>query len=206
MLERVAADASFEGQELGFDTEGYRARRRATVESDAIADVVWARVSEHVAPIAKWFGTRAEAPRLDPPVTEWVASSSNPRSRFYRYGLGGTFFLHQDEPWKPRSGVRSFLTALVYLRTEKPCVGGETVIDGEVVSVEPGRIVVFPHALPLEGRAVEGGEKLVIRSDVIGVALRTRHLPSFEPRAFRSSKLWRTKWSAESDRLRQSRC
>jgi len=60
---------------------------------------------------------------------------------------------------------------LVYLPTDEPCVGGETVIDGEVVSAEPGRVVVFPHDLLHEGRPVESGQKLVLRNDIIGVGV-----------------------------------
>jgi len=45
------------------------------------------------------------------------------------------------------------------------------VIDGEVVSAEPGRVVVFPHDLLHEGRPVESGQKLVLRNDIIGVGV-----------------------------------
>ncbi len=81
--------------------------------------------------------------------------------------MGGSFSSHEDEPWAPDESRRSLLTVLVYLPTEEACIGGETVIDGEVVPVEPGRIVVFDHGLLHEGKPVERGRKLVLRNDVV---------------------------------------
>lgn len=49
-------------------------------------------------------------------------------------------------------------------------MGGETVIDGEVVPVVDGRIVLFEHSLLHEGRPVERGAKIVLRNDIVAKA------------------------------------
>lgn len=117
-------------------------------------------------PLADWFVVD-EAPRVDPAVERWRPTGCNPRSRIYRYGLGQRFAPHVDEPFRPVDGQRTFLTVLVYLPTDRPCSGGETVVADLVVPAVPGRCVVFDHRLLHEGRPVEAGEKLVIRSDVV---------------------------------------
>ncbi|MGH1489853.1 MAG: 2OG-Fe(II) oxygenase [Acidimicrobiales bacterium] len=95
-----------------------------------------------------------------------MAVRCNPRSRFYRYGLGGDFAPHQDEPWRPNESIISLLTVLVYLPAGG-CQGGETVIDGEVVQVRDWRVAMFDHRLRHEGKPVEVGEKLVLRNDIV---------------------------------------
>lgn len=167
LLTSLAQSAVYEEQELGRGVSPYRARERAVLESDAIGDVLWRHLAPHVNPLPKWFEDRPGAPRVDPPIDRWVAASCNPRSRFYRYGLGGDFSEHEDEPWKPNPQRRSFLTVLVYLPTDAECVGGETRIEGHMVHAVPGRIVAFPHDLRHEGRPVEKGSKLVLRNDVV---------------------------------------
>lgn len=168
----IANNVVYEEQELGRGLAPHRARQRATTESAEINDLLWLVVRPHVNPIGKWFADGPGAPRTEPGLSQWIGSSCNPRSRFYRYSLGGNFSEHEDEPWKPNATTRSFLTVLVYLPINEPCIGGETVIDGEVVAVKPGRVVVFPHGLLHEGRPVERGEKLVLRNDIVGTVMR----------------------------------
>lgn len=107
--------------------------------------------------------------RFVDPIDRWVAVGCNPRTRVYRYGLGERFAPHVDEPWRPAGPPErcTLLTVIVALPTDDPCVGGETVVDGTVVPVRTGRMLVFPHDRRHEGRPVEGGTKLVIRSDVV---------------------------------------
>jgi hypothetical protein len=84
----------------------------------------------------------------------------------YRYSIGGDFAPHQDEPWRPDPSTRSMLTILVYLPAGG-CLGGETVVDSEVVHVRDWRVAIFDHRLLHEGKPVESGHKLVLRNDVI---------------------------------------
>ncbi len=170
-LSDVVASLSFDPQAFGRGMAPGRSRERAQVDSVEVANILWWHLAEHVSPLTRWFEGRAHGIRLDPELECWVPSECNTRSRFYRYQLGADFREHEDEAWRPTENVRSFLTVLVYLPTAQPCVGGETVIDGEVVSVEPGRVVVFPHDLLHEGRPVESGQKLVLRNDVIGIGV-----------------------------------
>jgi predicted 2-oxoglutarate/Fe(II)-dependent dioxygenase YbiX len=83
---------------------------------------------------------------------------------------GDRFAPHVDEAFRPAAMKRTFLTLLLYLPTGEPCLGGETVVDGEVVSVTPGRTVLFDHRLVHEGRPVEDGVKIVLRNDIVGCA------------------------------------
>jgi hypothetical protein len=162
-ISTVATSAEFESQDL--IRGAFTARQRAAVESPQIADLIWDAIAPHLGRPAEWFGGPG-MPRLDPPIDEWSFLGCNPRSRFYSYSMGGTFSEHEDEPWRPDSSRRSLLTLLAYLPTGG-CVGGETVIDGETIAVEPGRIVLFDHGLLHEGKPVERGTKLVLRNDVV---------------------------------------
>lgn len=171
ILSSIASTSLFEEQELGRGLTPARSRQRAQAESQEVANILWWHLAEHVSPLARWFDGRHHGIRLHPEIDRWVPSECNSRSRLYRYRIGADFREHEDEAWRPKRNVRSFLTVLVYLPTDEPCVGGETVIDGEVVAVKPGRIVVFPHDLLHEGRPVESGKKLVLRNDIIGVGV-----------------------------------
>ena len=126
-------------------------------------------VNRQLPPLGTWF-RKGHAPRVDPPIDGWTLDRCNDRIRYYRYGLGDRFAPHFDETFRPRHGERTFLTVLVYLPTDEPCVGGETVIEGAVVHAVPGRLVVFDHRLIHEGRPIERGQKMVLRTDVIASA------------------------------------
>jgi len=118
--------------------------------------------------VPAWFS--GQPPRLDPAIERWAFTGCNERIRYYRYGIGDRFAPHYDEPFRPRVGQRTLLTVLVYLPANDGCAGGETVINGAVVPVKAGRIAVFDHRLVHEGRPVERGRKLVLRTDVIASA------------------------------------
>lgn len=161
-LTDAVESAEFETQALG--PGGLRSRHRAVIEQESIALLLWERLRAHIPAPTRWSSDTLA--HLDPPAGQWTAVGCNPRTRIYRYGLGGSFSPHQDEPWRPRPSTRSMLTVLVYL-SEDDCVGGETVVDGEVVSVRNGRVAVFNHDLLHEGKPVERGSKTVLRSDVV---------------------------------------
>ena len=165
-LGRTAATADFDTQDLS--RGALTARRRAVIESGELAQLLWRVIAPHLGAPSEWLAVPGTQ-RLSPPIETWEFDGCNPRSRFYSYGIGGSFSEHEDEPWRPEEFRRSLLTLLAYLPTDG-CVGGETVIDGEVVTVEPGRIVVFEDGLLHEGKSVERGSKLVLRNDVIAVS------------------------------------
>ena len=173
---RALCDASesgyFDIQELGRGLGYHRARFRAQVESNVVAEILWRHLSEFTDPLSKWLGTEGPFPG-GTTGDDWNGHSCNPRSRFYQYEIGGNFSEHEDEPWVRSQYVRSFLTVLVYLPTEERCIGGETVVDGDAITVVPGRIALFPHSAPHEGRPVERGQKLVLRNDVLFEAMST---------------------------------
>jgi hypothetical protein len=167
-LVTAALGSGLQTQQVGVARIDGLPERRQRGETDAvvIASLLASRIGPHVPDLPSWF-VAGEEPRVAPAVAEWTLAGFNPWSRVYRYGLGERFALHVDEPWRPRSDRRSFLTVLVYLPTAEPCIGGETVIADVVVAPEVGRCVLFDHRLMHEGKPGEGGEKLVIRSDAV---------------------------------------
>ncbi|KKZ59869.1 hypothetical protein EMCG_05331 [[Emmonsia] crescens] len=113
----------------------------------------------------------------------------NPNIRIYRYGPGQFFDKHYDDsvplsiPQTTTTAIRAKTTwtLLIYLTT---CTGGETVFYPEtptktksspqpeplIVRLEAGMALLHRHGercLLHEGREVTGGEKWVIRSDLV---------------------------------------
>ncbi|KAM5444886.1 hypothetical protein MferCBS31731_000341 [Microsporum ferrugineum] len=112
----------------------------------------------------------------------------NPNIRVYRYTEGQFFGPHYDEAvpvsfGTPPVRARTSWTLLIYLST---CSGGETafypepaagagrrkgkVVEPVVVGMEAGMALLHRHGdecLLHEGREVTGGEKWVIRSDLV---------------------------------------
>jgi hypothetical protein len=116
--------------------------------------------------VSDFFSNGPGTPVLDPSIARWEAVGCNPRMRVYSYGMGASFSEHEDEPWRPDALHRTMLTVLLYLPCGG-CEGGETVIEGYVVPVVEGRAVVFDHGLLHEGKPVERGQKLTLRTDVV---------------------------------------
>lgn len=162
-LVATAEAATFEAQALG--PQGIRSRERSVVTDVTVSEMLWSVIRQHLPTPGDWY-SEGVAPSLDPPVASWKFTGCNPRSRFYRYRPGASFSPHVDEPWRPGPAERSLLTLLLYLPAGG-CEGGETVVDGKVVQAVDGRIVLFDHGVPHEGRPVERGTKLVLRSDVM---------------------------------------
>ncbi len=169
-LARLADEVSvldFQVQELG--RGGFSTRSRATSDHQWIPELVWNTVAAHVADLSPFFSTPSECPNVDPPIAQWKPYGCNPTTRFYRYRAGAEFGRHVDEPWSISPTQRSVLTVLLYLDAGT-CRGGETAFDHAVVAAEPGRIVIFNHLLPHEGRMVETGTKITLRTDVLAAA------------------------------------
>lgn len=111
-------------------------REHASVDDPWIRDLLWSRIHTVLPSLPEWFPPYA-FPSLDPALSRWTACGCNIRSRYYRYRKGDRFAPYFDEAFRPRPKQRTFLTLLLYLPTAEPCVGGETVIDGEVVMWSP---------------------------------------------------------------------
>ena len=166
-LTDLAAMLDFEAQQLG--RGGFSSRQRATSNEPWISELIWRTVSPKVRDLATFFADPAQRPNVDPPIECWKAYACNPVTRFYRYRAGAAFGRHVDEPWSPSPTQRSVLTILLYLDSDF-CQGGETAFDDAVVAAETGRLVMFNHLMPHEGRIVERGTKITLRSDVLAVA------------------------------------
>jgi predicted 2-oxoglutarate/Fe(II)-dependent dioxygenase YbiX len=87
--------------------------------------------------------------------------------RVYRYEVGQSFGVHQDQSYPGEGGSTSRLTFMVYLNDDFE--GGHTTfptLDKVIVPLR-GRAVFFQHAILHAGEAVERGTKYVLRSDVL---------------------------------------
>jgi hypothetical protein len=162
-----AAQFSIQQLQAGSGRHGLPERREhAHVDDPTIAARLWQRLEPHMPAPRSWFDEETP-PRLGSPLEQWRFTGCNERIRYYRYGIGDRFAPHYDEPFRPTADTRTLITILVYLPTAEGSTGGETVVNGTVVPVRPGRIVAFDHRLIHEGRPVERGEKLVLRTDLV---------------------------------------
>lgn len=119
----------------------------------------------------------------DPGVWGGELLGLNPNIRVYRYRPGQCFDKHYDESNRlsfgdPAVAAKTTWTLLIYLST---CEGGETAFYPEasrkgstpepvVAEVEAGLALLHRHGddcLLHEGREVKGGEKWVLRSDLV---------------------------------------
>ena len=104
-----------------------------------------------------------------PHLPGWRPSRLNPHLRLYRYGPGGYMAPHTDGAFRADDQEQSHLTLLLYL--QDACTGGETVLhlpDGpQTVAPRARRALLFPHTARHEGRPVQRGEKIVLRTDVL---------------------------------------
>ncbi|KAK6454641.1 uncharacterized protein RJT20DRAFT_60006 [Scheffersomyces xylosifermentans] len=111
------------------------------------------------------------------------ACGLNPQLRVYRYKKGHHFNSHYDESVtcptneKGTSKGRTKWTLLIYLTGDDEFLGGGTIFHPDVRGVEPlnihpgkGMALLHKHGddcLRHEGELVRGGEKWVLRSDVV---------------------------------------
>ncbi len=119
----------------------------------------------------------------DPSIWGGEVLGLNPNIRVYRYRPGQFFDKHYDESNKlsfgdPAVAAKTTWTLLIYLSR---CEGGETVFYPEgqrkgpvpepvPAEVEAGLALLHRHGdecLLHEGREVTGGEKWVLRSDLV---------------------------------------
>jgi prolyl 4-hydroxylase len=96
-----------------------------------------------------------------------VACGLNERFRCYRYTRGQRFAPHFDGCYRRNDKECSEITVLVYLN--EGCDGGETAFGDFDVVIKPkrGMALLFQHNMLHEGVVVRGGEKYVLRSDVM---------------------------------------
>lgn len=92
---------------------------------------------------------------------------ANERLRCYKYEPGQRFAPHYDGAFFRSKDERSFLTYLIYLNDDFE--GGQTdmISLGQMITPQPGRALLFQHALLHEGCAVTRGIKYAVRSDVM---------------------------------------
>ncbi len=109
--------------------------------------------------------------RVRPHVPDRVSGQTlvgaNPRLRLYRYRQGERHGAHWDTVVELADGVRSVLTLVFYLNDD--FTGGATDFVELGVEVTPklGRALLFQHRVMHRASEVEGGEKFVLRTDIL---------------------------------------
>jgi hypothetical protein len=106
----------------------------------------------------------------------WILKCLNERIRICRYDEGQYFNKHLDGVYYRSKSVQSKLTFMIYLNGgNKEFEGGRTLFfpskeDDEVIGYyEPskGDLIIFDHNLWHSGEEVIGGEKYILRSDIL---------------------------------------
>ncbi|KUJ11654.1 uncharacterized protein LY89DRAFT_688836 [Mollisia scopiformis] len=140
-----------------------------------LANRLWSRISKFYA------GTRIQ----DEDGYWWVAKGLNPDLRLSKYEKDGKFTAHFDYPRSLSLNEQTFLSLNIYLNTVPSSLGGSTRIlrheatkgdywngiDGlEVLArIQPvqGCASVFRDTVWHDGDKLLGGEKFLLRSDVV---------------------------------------
>ena len=146
---------------------------RVCMMGDDVAAKIFARVSEHFAPIP---------PARAGGGLQWRPAGLNPCFRICRYERGGRFAPHFDGGFDASPSVRSRQTFMLYLNDANDFDGGATSFfdarqrayrapDPEFayfsLAPEAGACVVFDHALLHDGGELRGGTKYIMRSEVM---------------------------------------
>ncbi|VUD66798.1 hypothetical protein TDB9533_03698 [Thalassocella blandensis] len=137
----------------------YRTNDRLQIDDDKLSSSIWE--------ICKSF--------LPQKVNNGDLVGINSRLRFCKYSNLQSFSIHQDGVFYPDSECESVFTFLLYLNDAEEWEGGETSFYSDqygarlLASYKPaaGDVAIFDHKLWHSGEKVLGGEKYILRSDVI---------------------------------------
>jgi prolyl 4-hydroxylase len=155
--------------------KAYRGNLRLITNDQALATLTWQRM-QHVCP-----------PTLVFKGVEWVATGLNPHWRLSKYYSGDVFKEHCDSAFIQSDDIRSFYTVNIYLNdtfslggtrffrepTELESAANEGCESRIRARVQPRPGLALIFAQPglkfygHDGERVEGGEKYLIRSDVM---------------------------------------
>ncbi|KAG8790157.1 hypothetical protein FRC12_012630 [Ceratobasidium sp. 428] len=153
--------------------EATRVNHRISFQSKDFAQVIYDALSPHLPPL----------PCSETSVKNAVPVGCNSNIRLYKYDPGQYFGAHYDESVRDKStGWWSEWTILVYVTGHEDGVeGGETVfykpipgVKGKTEEIVPpltrGSVLIHRHGRACmlhEGRQVDAGTKLVLRSDIM---------------------------------------
>lgn len=152
-------------------------RERATFLDHSLADMIWSRIKEFIAPIH--YDCRCEdyysTCNLQPRTGDYKAIGVNPFMRVSKYNTGQCFRWHSDTMYGTGQDNLGFQTLLMYLNDNFD--GGETSFrsyksgeeDPIIQSVVPktGSVLLFDHAQEHQGNIVRNGRKIVLRTEVM---------------------------------------
>jgi len=160
----------------------YRNNGRLVVDDYEFAARVFQRVKDFLPQIV-----------TDADGTKWKLVGINERFRLCRYEAGQFFKIHRDGVYHRNSNVQSKLTFMVYLNDQAAFEGGLTRFfetrdpqSKVLASIAPvtGALIYFDHDLWHDGQELSGGEKFIMRSDIL-----YERIPSKEVDSVNSSAL-----------------
>lgn len=102
-----------------------------------------------------------------PPALARRMDSVDPMMRYYFLQQGrGEVFPHRDDDYDGPRGSRALCSIILHLNDD--CSGGETIFCGRTPApyVPTGAALVFPHDRLHEGRRVDKGDKLILKTDL----------------------------------------
>jgi NAD+ synthetase len=164
---------------------------RATAFSEDFSKAIWSRISPHLSQL-KFIDDMTPTDGEDHSI--WRAVGVSPVLRLIYYTGGGSLIPHYDSPYQYHAGKKTLMSVVIYLSETQEDVGGATrfILDGQrnlpfservfcdwnrfanesevLEQIRPvlGSILVFNHRLLHDSEAIKaGGEKLIIRTDII---------------------------------------
>ena len=171
-------------------TDGYKRKSdsekigsyRSCWYNEDLAKILWERLEEHLSKIR--LSTES---RDDHDAKVWKAVGISPLIRFIKYGQGGELVVHSDQPYHYNSEKRTLMSCVIYLNPaegggstrfvkpditakvgygdwERPAHPEEVALE---IQPERGTALLFDHYLLHDGRSLEKGTKIIIRTDII---------------------------------------
>jgi len=147
----------------------YRNNERQVMDNERFAIELFSEIENYIPTTIEVQGISVEEQGV------WEADHLNPRIRICRYLQDQYFHKHLDGIHYISETQQSKLTFMIYLNGSEDFTGGNTLFfnskEAEKIigSYEPqkGDLIIFDHNLWHSGEVVTGGEKYILRSDII---------------------------------------
>lgn len=162
-------DEGFRPANLNYPTS-YRNNERQVKDDMAFSEHLFKEIKQYIPSKIKVEGIS------DIEYGTWTLKCLNERIRICRYNEGQYFKKHLDGVYYRSRRVQSKLTFMIYLNGgNQEFKGGRTLFfsskeDDEIIGYyEPskGDLIIFDHNLWHSGEEVRGGEKYILRSDIL---------------------------------------
>merc|ERR1740121_2181493 len=200
LLRHLLSDAECDeiiaqAESFGMESCGYnkriRVNDRVSVMGDQLTDLLFERARPYLADVfVPDFRKGPEGCPDDMLRGLWQPAGLNPCFRVCRYSPGGFFAPHHDGGYDQSDAHRSIKTFMVYLNGHGDFEGGPTNFYNEqqqryspgleenrihALRPEKGSCLVFNHCITHDGGEVLGGNKYILRTEVM-----YRHRSAFD--------------------------